>query len=60
MFCKHKWIIIENHKIENELEKFRGVSMDGFLARRLATRGVITVVQCEKCTEVKHIKTILE
>jgi hypothetical protein len=59
MFCKHKWKIIESYKFENELEKFRGARMDGFTARDLAKRGVITVLQCEKCTVTIHEKTVL-
>jgi len=60
MFCKHKWRIIETYKFENELLKFQEVRMNGFMARDLAKRGIITVKQCEKCTMVIHDKTVFE
>jgi len=60
MMCKHKWKIIETYKFEEELSKFWGARMDGFTAGRLAKRGIITVIQCEKCTNIKHEKTVFE
>lgn len=59
IFHKHDWEILDTYKFDEELSKFRGVSMDGFTAKELATRGVITVVKCKRCNKIKHIKTIL-
>jgi hypothetical protein len=62
MFHKHKWKIIETYKFGNELEKFigTGTSLNCFTTKELAKRGVITVLQCEKCTTVRHEKTVFE
>jgi len=59
MFHKHEWIRLSEYKFENELQNFSGVRMDGSTARDLAQRGIITVVQCKKCSKIKHLKTIL-
>ena len=62
MFCKHKWKVISSTKFENELTKFigSGCRLNGFTASDLTKRGVITVVQCEKCTKVIHEKIIFQ
>lgn len=56
---RHKWEVVSNHEFKNELINFKGVHMDGFTARDLAKRGIITVVKCThpNCGTVKHIKT---
>jgi len=59
MFHRHDWIILSEYKFKNELQDFSGVKMDSFTANKLAKRGLITVVKCNKCSKIKHIKTIL-
>lgn len=59
MFCNHRYKTIKSERFDEELSKFNGVRMDGFTARSLAERGVITISECEKCGKVKHIKTVL-
>lgn len=60
MFCRHKWNEVKTYEFKNQLTELRGCSMDGFTARDLAKRGVITVVKCEKCGKIEHIKTVFE
>lgn len=57
MCFKHNWEVVENYKFNEELSKFSGVSMSGFIADSLSKRGVITVMQCGKCSKIKHIKS---
>lgn len=57
IFHKHKYEIIETYQFENDLKNMHGVRMDGFTARELAKRVVITVCKCEVCGKVKHVKT---
>lgn len=59
IFCKHKWKHWKDFNFDEELSKFHGVTIPGYTADDLAKRGIITVVQCEKCGKFKHIKTIL-
>lgn len=62
IFHKHKYIITAQHKFDNELIKFigTGATIDGFVARDLAKRGVITTAQCTICGKLKHLKTVFE
>ena len=65
IFHKCKWKMLESYKFDSELLKFldnnllKSIKMDGTTINNLAKRGVITVVQCVKCSKVNHIKTIL-
>jgi len=59
MFCNHKWKLLSTHKFESELDKFSEAKMMTSVAIELSKRGVISVVQCEKCGKIEHIKTIL-
>ena len=58
MFCKHKDEIIETYRFESEIGTFEG-RITNSLAIELSKRGVITVVQCDLCKRIKHLKTVI-
>lgn len=64
MCYNHKWEIIETHKFEERLTEMMQTcgrfEINGGRLYSLSQRGVITVCQCKKCGEVKHIKTLLD
>ena len=60
--CKHKWEIIETIKYKSLVEEISSVALKvnfSAPAYNWAQRTVITIVQCSKCFEVKHITTIV-
>jgi len=59
MFCNHKWKSLSTHKFESELKNITEARMPSVIMTELSKRGVISVIQCEKCGKIEHIKTIL-
>jgi len=57
--CNHSWALLESHRFEEALSdviKTGNIKITEYLAEKLSSRGVISVVRCENCGEIKHLK----
>ena len=60
MFCKHNYKIIETYRFNSIIETNHYITKAyGSEASRLMDRGIISVIQCNLCNKIKHIKTVL-
>ena len=63
MSCEHQWEEIRSYKFESEfdriMEDLTSIEMPAAIMSEVVKRGVITVVRCEHCGEVRHIKAVL-
>lgn len=60
MIHKHKWVEVDTQRFDALIEKGNYEEVHGtYLIGQLTKRGVITVMKCEKCGKIKHIRTEL-
>ena len=57
MFCNNKYEEVKTYEFKSQFEQARPSQCNHYLAMELSRRGIISVVKCNKCGKIKHIKT---